>query len=249
MNNNNLNVVILAAGKGTRMKTELPKCAVKLKEVPFILHVLKTCKELGASKVVVVVGYKREVIKEVIENSIYRDFVSFAYQEEQLGTAHAVKVCKDALFGVEGTTIITCGDMPLVKKEQFEKLLSYHDAHHDKLTILSSIFQNPFGYGRIVRDEKNHVKAIVEEKEATDELREIKEINTGLYAVDTKSLFAALEKVDNNNSKGEYYLTDIVKIMHEDAIVDACIVDYDYHLTGINTKEQLEEVESLMDKE
>lgn len=236
------NVIILAAGKGTRMKSELPKCACPILGKPMIKYLVDDCIEAGIDNIIVVVGYKREIIKDVLKdyNNIY-----YAYQEEQLGTGHACMVAKELLENVMGSTVIVPGDMPLVGKDNLINLLKYHEENNLSMTILSSMFDNPFSYGRIVR-ENNNVTAIVEEKECTEEQKLIKEINTGLYAVDNKTLFKALDLIDNNNSKNEYYLTDIVKVISKTDRVDAVVLPYDYHLTGINDLETLSYVEEKL---
>lgn len=235
-------VIILAAGKGTRMKSDLPKCACLILGKPMITYLVDACIEAGIENIVVVVGYKREIIKDVLKN--YEN-ISYAYQEEQLGTGHACMVTKDLLSNVTGSTIIIPGDMPLVGKDNLINLLKYHDENKLAMTILSSIFENPFSYGRIVRD-NNNVTAIIEEKECNDEQKLIKEINTGLYVVDNKMLFEALDLIDNNNSKNEYYLTDIVKVISKTAKVDAVVLPYDYHLVGINDLDTLAYVEEKL---
>lgn len=233
------NVIILAAGKGTRMKSELPKCACPILGKPMITYLVDSCIEAGIDNIIVVVGYKREIIKEVLKD--YPN-ISYAYQEEQLGTGHACMVIKELLSNIDGSTVIVPGDMPLVGKDNLVNLLKYHEENNLSMTILSSIFENPFSYGRIVRT-NNNVTAIVEEKECNDDQKLIKEINTGLYVVDNKTLFEALELIDNKNSKNEYYLTDIVKVISKSKKVDAVVAAYDYHLTGINDLAALAYVE------
>lgn len=239
------NVIILAAGKGTRMKSELPKCACPILGKPMIQYLVEACLDAEIDNIIVVVGYKRDIIKEVL-----KDYpkISYAYQEEQLGTGHACMVTKALLENVEGSTIIIPGDMPLVGKDNLVNVLNYHIENNLSMTILSSIFENPFSYGRIVRT-NNLVTGIVEEKEATEEQKLIKEINTGLYVVDNQTLFSSLALIDNNNSKNEYYLTDIVKIISKDKKVDAIVGDYDYHLSGINDLETLHFVEEKLKSE
>lgn len=233
------NIIILAAGKGTRMQSELPKCACPILGKPMIEYLIDSCIEIGIQNIIVVVGYKKEIIQEILKK--YTN-IKYAYQDEQLGTGHACMVTKDLLENENGSTIIVPGDMPLVGVTNFKNLINYHNETSSSMTILSSMFDNPTGYGRIVR-ENGCVTSIVEEKEATLEQKQIKEINTGLYAVDNQLLFKALDKIDNNNSKNEYYLTDIVKILSKSHRVDALVVPYDYHLTGINDLVTLDYVE------
>ena len=239
------NVIILAAGKGTRMKSELPKCACEILGKPMIKYLVDACLEANIDNIIVVVGYKKEIIKEVLKD--YSN-ISYAYQDEQLGTGHACMVTKDLLKNVTGSTVIVPGDMPLVGKEHLSNLIKYHEDNKLSMTILSSIFENPFSYGRIVRT-NNLVTSIVEEKEATPEEKLIKEINTGLYVVDNQTLFSSLEQIDNDNSKHEYYLTDIVKVISKNNSVDAVVCEYDYHLTGINDLDTLKFVEEKLKSE
>ena len=132
--------------------------------------------------------------------------------------------------------------MPLIGAENIKKLVDYHEKNHNAMTIASCIFENPYSYGRIIRNKDNNVVSIVEEKEATEEQKKVKEINTALYAVDNQLLFSSLDQINNNNNKGEYYLTDIVSILSKDHKVDALVYDYDYHLVGINDPDTLQEV-------
>ena len=233
--------IILAAGKGTRMHSDLPKCAHLVLGKPMINHVVDACKESGIDDIVVVVGYKREVIMDLLKKETK---VRFAFQDDQLGTGHAVKCTKELLEREEGDTVILPGDMPLIGNVNITKLMEEQKKNHNAMTILTAIFDNPFSYGRIVRI-NNNVVGIVEEKEATEQEKLIKEINTGLYVVDNKLLFESLELINNNNAKGEYYLTDIVGILSNNYKVGSLVSNYDYHLMGINDIPTLEKVEYL----
>lgn len=237
-----LHAIILAAGKGTRMHTELPKCACKVLGKPMINHVVDSLIEAGIKDIVVIVGYKKDIIMDLLKNN---PEVRFALQEEQLGTGHAVKCAKELLKDEDGNTIILPGDMPLIGKDNILKLLNNQIENNNQMTILSSIFENPFSYGRLIRDESNNVIGIIEEKEATPEQKLIKEINTGLYVVDNKLLFSSLDKINNNNIKGEYYLTDIVSILAKEYRVNSLVASYDYRLMGINDLDTLAKVEEM----
>lgn len=234
------NAIILAAGKGTRMNQDAPKCACCVLGKPMIKHLVDTLKEVGIKNIIVVVGYKKEYIIDILKD----DEVEFVTQEEQLGTGHACLMAEVKLAGCFGDTLIIPGDMPLVGANNIKKLLEKHQDDNNKMTILSSVFENPFSYGRIIK-ENNNVCAIVEEKEATDSQKLIKEVNSGLYIVDNKLLFESLHMIDNNNSKNEYYLTDIVKVLSNNHRVGTLCVDYDYRLMGINDVPTLNEVERL----
>ena len=235
------NAIILAAGKGTRMHQEIPKCACKVLGKPMINHLVDTLKELSFDNITIVVGYQKEVIIDLLKD----EKVEFVVQEEQLGTGHACKMAYDKLKDFDGDTLILAGDMPLVGTNNINLIMNYHNENNYAMTILSALFENPFSYGRIIRDNNNNVTDIIEEKEATDAQKLIKEINTGLYVVDNKILFETLKLINNNNNKGEYYLTDIVNIISKNNPVGAYCAEYDYRLMGINDVKTLELVESL----
>ncbi len=206
--------IILAAGKGTRMKTCLPKCAYPLLRKPMIAYIVENLKNTGLlDELVVVVGHKKEVIKDILNST-----VSYAYQEEQLGTGHAVMMAKETIKDEEGYTIILPGDMPLIDEGVIGKAINAHIEAKNDLTVVSAIYEDPYGYGRIIRNGHNLLDSIVEENDASDEQRKIKEVNSGMYIVRTDLLFEALNKVSNKNARGEYYLTDIVKILKLDGL-------------------------------
>lgn len=237
--------IILAAGKGTRMKVELPKCAVSILGKPMIKHIVDACITAGISKIVVIVGYKKEVIIDILKD--YSNVV-FAEQVEQLGTGHACLMGLPYLNDDVGSTIIINGDMPCVGSVNIKRILDVHANNHFDMTVTSCIFDNPFSYGRIVKDSLNNVVSITEELDATEEEKLIKEVNVGLYCVNTQLLKEYLPKIDNNNIKNEYYLTDLVKLLSKNHLVGSNVVDYDYHIMGINDLETLAIVESLAKK-
>jgi len=235
--------IILAAGKGTRMKTCLPKCAYPLLKKPMIAYIVENLKNTGLlDELVVVVGHKKEVMMEILGDS-----VSYAYQEEQLGTGHAVMMAKDLITVMEGNTIILPGDMPLIDESVLKEAITVHYNDDFDLTLVSTIVEEPFGYGRILRNGDNQLDAIVEEHEATPEQQLIKEINTGIYIVKNNVLFEALDKVDNKNKKGEYYLTDIVNILkNEHAKIGTYILKTSYKAMGVNDLYSLSIAESKL---
>ena len=234
------NAIILAAGKGTRMLSELPKCAYPFYGKPMIVYIINMCKKIQIDDICVVVGHKKESIENLLQ-----DKVKYAYQKEQLGTANAVLAAKDFLEKHnEGITFIFPGDMPLIDGDVINNLIREHIENNNDLTILTTQIKNPTGYGRIIRQDGQIIK-IIEEKDADDSVKAINEINTGLYCITTNLLEKALSKVDNNNNKGEYYLTDIVKILSGDKKVKAYLTEYDFKLTGINDLYTL----SLVEKE
>ena len=234
------NAIILAAGKGTRMLSELPKCAYPFYGKPMIVYIINMCKKIQIDDICVVVGHKKESIENLLQ-----DKVKYAYQKEQLGTANAVLAAKDFLEKHnEGITLIFPGDMPLIDGDVINNLIREHIENNNDLTILTTQIKNPTGYGRIIRQDGQIIK-IIEEKDADDSVKAINEINTGLYCITTNLLEKSLSKVDNKNNKGEYYLTDIVKILSGDKKVKAYLTEYDFKLTGINDLYTL----SLVEKE
>ena len=222
------NAIILAAGKGTRMKTELPKCAFPLLKKPMVTYIIEALESINIDQIICVVGHKKEVLQDIL-----KDRVKYAIQEEQLGTVHAVKCALDFIDD-NGYTIILPGDTPLIDKEILDQLIEVHKSNKNDFTIGTIVLDNPFGFGRIVRDSSNSVLRIVEEKDASEEERKIKEINTGLFLVDNKLLKKALLEIKNNNAKGEYYLTDIVEILSKEAKIGTFTIKDTYKLNGIN---------------
>ncbi len=235
--------IILSAGKGTRMNSELPKGAFMLIDKPMVVHAVDNLLNAGVLDINVVVGHLSEVIIEVLKDKE----VSFSHQAVQSGTGSAVKCAKDHLYGKGGETIIVPSDMPLITPEIISKLFEYHKGNNNDLTVLSTYLDNPFSYGRIVRDNGN-IKAIVEEKDASDEIKAIKEINSGVMVVSNKLLFDELDKLNNNNAKGEYYLTDLVMIMNNDGYKVGCYTTLDSEsLHGVNDRLMLSEVEEILE--
>ena len=222
------NAIILAAGKGTRMKTELPKCAFPLLKKPMVTYIIEALESINIDQIICVVGHKKEVLQDIL-----KDRVKYAIQEEQLGTGHAVKCALDFIDD-NGYTIILPGDTPLIDKEILDQLIEVHKSNKNDFTIGTIVLENPFGFGRIVRDSSNSVLRIVEEKDASEEERKIKEINTGLFLVDNYLLKKALLEIKNNNAKGEYYLTDIVEILSKEAKIGTFTIKDTYKLNGIN---------------
>ncbi|WP_336990688.1 bifunctional UDP-N-acetylglucosamine diphosphorylase/glucosamine-1-phosphate N-acetyltransferase GlmU [Bacillus infantis] len=234
--------VILAAGQGTRMKSKLYKVLHPVCGKPMVQHVVDQVSNLHIEKIVTIIGHGAELVKSQLG-----DASSYALQEEQLGTAHAVMQAKDALEGKEGVTIVVCGDTPLIKAETMESLFHHHEETGAKATILTAIAPDPAGYGRIVRNEEGHVEKIVEHKDATEQERSITEINTGTYCFDNASLFRALNNVSNDNVQGEYYLPDVIEILKtEGETVSAFATgDFDESL-GVNDRVALSQAERIM---
>lgn len=233
----NFNAIILAAGKGTRMKSDLPKCAFPFFGKPMITYIIKSCQKAGIQDICVVVGHKKEEIMNILNDS-----VEYACQEEQLGTGHAVLCAKEFYSNKDGVTLIFPGDMPLIDYHTINNLVNQHISSGNDLTVVTTIVDDPTGYGRIVR-KSGQIAKIVEEKDATQSQKQIKEINTGLYCVNTNLLKDALLKIKNDNSKHEYYLTDIIEILSTTNKVNSFIETNDFKLTGINDLFTLSEVE------
>lgn len=234
--------VILGAGMGTRMKSEVPKVMHKVMGKTMIEHI--TCALEGANikKLVVITGHKAELVEACLGER-----AEYATQIKQLGTAHAVMMAKHLLADLEGTTVVVNGDGPLLTTETLERLFQKHEQSGAKLTMLTAIPENPFGLGRIVRDANEKVLRIVEQKDASPEELLITEINPGVACYDNKVLFEALAKVGNDNAQGEYYLTDLVEIIagmgHQ---VEAVISDDFEETLGVNDRVQLAEAGRTM---
>jgi bifunctional UDP-N-acetylglucosamine pyrophosphorylase / glucosamine-1-phosphate N-acetyltransferase len=223
--------IILAAGKGTRMKTELPKCAYPLLKKPMIAYIIENIQlSHVADEIIVVVGHKKEVIQEILG-----DQVRYALQTEQLGTGHAVMVCESLVQDLDGHTMILPGDMPLVDTKTIEHAFLEHITQQHDLTVLTTKIEDPTGYGRIIRNEQGVLESIIEHHEATPIQKEVNEVNTGVYIVNNRLLFEALKKIDNNNSKKEYYLTDIIAILkHQQQKLGTYFVKESYKTMGVN---------------
>lgn len=221
--------MILAAGKGTRMKTKLPKCAFPILKKPMIEYLVESVEASQIDETCVVVGHKREVIENLLAGR-----VSFAYQDKQLGTGHAALAAKDALGDLEGTTLILLGDMPLIDEQLIDNILTTHEKMGNDLTVMTTNYLDPTGYGRIIRDKYGKIESIVEDKECTEEQRNIQEVNTGIYAIDNQYLFKVLNKIKKSAYKNEYYLTDIVHIMRQDYQVGTYTIRDSQYVMGVN---------------
>jgi len=221
--------LILAAGKGTRMQSELPKCAYPILRKPMVEYIIENMEQSKIDEIALIVGHKKEYLVELFGNRVL-----YANQSEQLGTGHAVLSAQKLLKEKDGITFIIPGDTPLVTNILIDKILSAHNEMGNDLTIVSMIVDNPKSYGRIVRDEYNTIIKIVEENDCNPIEKQIKEVNTGIYVVDNKKLFNALEKIKLNDKKKEYYLTDIVSIMYKENKVNSFIVRDPQLTMGIN---------------
>lgn len=201
-------VVVLAAGKGTRMKSKLYKVLHKVCGKTMVEHVVDAARGVNPAKIVTVVGTGAGEVEKVLDGKS-----DFAFQEKQLGTGDAVMTAKEELGDKDGATLVVTGDTPLFTTETFDGLFKYHAEKGNAATVLTAETPNPFGYGRIIRDDQGNVLRIVEQKDGKPEELKVKEINTGVFCFDNKKLFEALKHVDNNNAQGEYYLTDVLEIL------------------------------------
>ncbi|WP_050636854.1 bifunctional UDP-N-acetylglucosamine diphosphorylase/glucosamine-1-phosphate N-acetyltransferase GlmU [Candidatus Stoquefichus sp. SB1] len=232
--------VVLAAGKGTRMKSEKPKVVHEVLYKPMINHVVDELKALGVDETIVVVGHGAQQVEAIVDD------VTFVYQNEQLGTGHAVLQAKDKLADKEGITLVLCGDAPLVRKETLQGIIDYHQQNHNQATVMSADCDTSTHYGRIIKDNEQ-VKGIVEFKDLLESQMDITEMNTGEYCFDNQALFDALSKVTNQNAQNEYYLTDVIGIMNEQGLkVDAFKIDDFNEVGGINDRVALAEATQIL---
>ena len=244
MSNNEMKAVILAAGKGTRLQTEgntLPKVMRLAAGKPLLAHVLNALEFIPPRDCVIVVGYQKESVIEAFPG------YTFAEQEEQLGTGHAVMAAFSQLEGYNGSLLVCCGDMPLIKRETYLALIQAHSASNNTCTILSGTSDLDLPYGRILRDENGDFCGMVEDKDATPEQKNIKELNSGVYVFDAMALRGVLSELKSDNAQGEYYLTDAPVLLKKHGHkVGVCFRDLGYEIIGVNTPEQLLQTEELL---
>lgn len=242
MDRTNTGAIILAAGKGTRMKSDLPKVLHKIGDKALAEYVIDAVKDAGIEKICLVIGYQADRVKE----SIHRD-VEYAYQEEQLGTGHAVMCAKDFLDKCKDVLVL-CGDTPLVTGDTIKALMDFHRKEGNYVTVLSAIMDDPTGYGRIVRDAQGNFVKNVEHKDATEEERKICEINSGMYIFNSKELKEGLGSLTTDNAQGEYYLPDVITAIRDKGLkVGAFSAKDPQDIFGINTVEQLEAAKRIID--
>jgi UDP-N-acetylglucosamine diphosphorylase/glucosamine-1-phosphate N-acetyltransferase len=243
-----LAIIILAAGKGKRMNMpDMPKVMAQMDGTPLIGHVLRAVEPLNPEHIIVVVGHHKEIVTDYVKKE-FGNYIRFAEQKEQLGTGHAVMQAMPFLSEFLGTVLILTGDTPLITTttllsftEEFERYKAVLYA-----ATLSATTDNPFGYGRIIRTESDEFMGIVEEKDATPEQKEIQEINTGIFLVRAQALSQALDEIQNDNAQGEYYLTDIIRILrsHNATVMAVKAADFS-EFQGINTIQELEKAEDI----
>lgn len=233
--------VILAAGKGTRMKSDLPKVMSLIGGRPLIHYVLDATLAAGIEDVIVVYGYKGEMVTASLKDRPVR----MVEQAEQLGTGHAVRMTASLLAEGDGPVLVLAGDIPLVRAATMKRLIEHHRATAATVTVLTTDMPDPAGYGRIVRDEAGRVTAIVEDRDATPAQKAVREINSSIYAFDRGFLLPALDRIRAENAQKEYYLTDTVHLaVQEGRRVEGLKVDDPREVSGVNTVEQLKELEA-----
>ncbi|HLM01188.1 MAG TPA: bifunctional UDP-N-acetylglucosamine diphosphorylase/glucosamine-1-phosphate N-acetyltransferase GlmU [Pyrinomonadaceae bacterium] len=246
----NLDVLILAAGLGTRMRSNLAKVLHRLDGRPLINHVCRTATALAPRKVYVVIGHQGEEVKQAVLEELDAAHAEFVWQNEQLGTGHAVNSARRFLENEDSILMVLSGDVPMIRAETLAGIVRQHQTHRGRgaaCTILTVKLDDPTGYGRIVRDEAGLFGKIVEQKDADDDERKIKEINAGIYCFNTKKLFSALSRVKNENAQGEYYLTDVPELLKADGEDIAIYPHPDAHeIEGINDRVQLADMERVL---
>lgn len=238
----NLMVIILAAGKGTRMKSALPKVLHQVGGKPMVQQVLDAAVFTGADKKVVVIGFGAQSVADALAGQ-----AEFVVQAEQLGTGHAVMQAREELAAFDGTVMVLCGDTPLLTGELLAKLRAEHEQQQAAATVLTAVMPDPAGYGRVIRNGAGQVEKIVEHKDASQAELAVSEINTGIYCFAAQKLLAALEGLTCNNAQGEYYLTDVVAILNQQSHKVWAVSAEDYRETlGINSRMQLAEAEGIV---
>jgi bifunctional UDP-N-acetylglucosamine pyrophosphorylase / glucosamine-1-phosphate N-acetyltransferase len=237
-----ITAVVLAAGKGTRMKSARAKVLHEVFFRPMIHHVLLAINEAEIDRCAVIIGHQRQEVLQVLDGYPITPVV----QEEQLGTGHAV-LCAETACGPADQVMILCGDTPLIQAATLRAMIAAHRQQRASLTLMTTLLDQPFGYGRILSDEQGKVLAIVEEKDATDEQRRIREINAGIYLVDRAVLFDTLRRVGNDNSQGEMYLTDIVAIANRNGLtVHKFVHSQAIDVLGVNSRIELAQAQATL---
>jgi UDP-N-acetylglucosamine diphosphorylase/glucosamine-1-phosphate N-acetyltransferase len=240
-----ISTLILAAGKGTRMKSDLVKVLHPLRGKPLLTYSLDVARAVGSKKIVVVVGHQADLVRERFKNQ--RLF--FVEQVQQLGTGHAVLQAKDHFDGYRGTILILCGDVPCLKASTVQHFIAHHFEEHAVVTVMSTILDDPGSYGRVVTGMQGEVLKIVESRDASPDEKKIREINTGIYCADSRFLFEAVSEIRNDNAQREYYLTDIIEIARQkDLRVRSFIAPDPIEVMGINTPEDLERAGCYQEK-
>ena len=241
-----LKSIILAAGKGTRMKSDMPKVLHTIFDKTLVGYVIEAVNNTGlADENYVIVGHQAERVEEYI-NANYKN-AKCVLQSPQLGTGHAVSMAMPYLNDFDGEVVILCGDTPLITSETIKEFVEYHREIKSDLTVMSAIFENPTNYGRIIRNQDGSLNSIVEEKDATLEQKAVKEINAGIYCINWAKIKPAFNELTSNNAQGEYYLTDIIKWGNEKNLsVNAYTLKNNEEIFGINSKAHLAEASKML---
>jgi bifunctional UDP-N-acetylglucosamine pyrophosphorylase / glucosamine-1-phosphate N-acetyltransferase len=238
-----IHVVVLAAGQGTRMKSRLPKVLHRIAGKPLIEHVLRTAEAVNPATVTLVVGHGADMVRASIGN---RPKIWYVVQEPQLGTAHALQQAEAMLSGGTGTLLLLSGDVPMLRPSTLQRLVETHRGAGAAATVATALVDRPYGYGRIVRT-KGRIARIVEERDASADVRQIREINSGIYAFDLRPLFDALRAIAAQNAQGEYYLTDLVAVYRRRKLrVETLLVEDPQEIRGINSRTELAEVSRIV---
>jgi bifunctional UDP-N-acetylglucosamine pyrophosphorylase / glucosamine-1-phosphate N-acetyltransferase len=236
-------VVVLAAGKGTRMRSTLPKVLHQAAGLPLIEHVLRNADSLDPATIVVVVGHGAAAVERTV---VPRPGLQFARQEPQLGTGHALLQAESALRGQVGTVVLLSGDVPLLRAGTLRRLIEHHQAQQAAATVVTAVMDDPTGYGRIVR-EGGKIVAIVEHRDASGDERAIREINSGIYAFDAAPVFDALRAIGSSNAQGEYYLPDLVRIYRRQGLaVETMVLEDPMEISGVNSRKELADVAAAL---
>ncbi|KPL03878.1 MAG: hypothetical protein AMJ90_02925 [candidate division Zixibacteria bacterium SM23_73_2] len=235
--------VVLAAGKGKRMKSNIPKVMHKIRGRPLIDYLVSTLEDLKIPKIILVVGYKKKMVFDFFK---HKDFV-FVEQKKLLGTGHAVLQTKKLLEDFDGEVLILFGDVPFISGTTIENLVKTHRRTKAQATVLTAVLDQPKGYGRIIRREDGSLEKIVEDKDASPKEKKIKEMNTGIFCFNSRYLFPALQKIKKENQQGEYYLTDTVDILRKQKHKVSAFVTRDpKEILGVNSMKQLKYLGKLM---
>ena len=244
--NKDIKAVILAAGKGTRMKSNTPKVLHQIFGKPLLGYVLDNVKNI-TNEAFVIVGHHAEEVTKFVEKNY--SAAKTVLQSPQLGTGHAVSMVCPSLDNFDGQVIILCGDTPLITEKTLTEFIEYHNSNNSDLTVMSTIFENPTNYGRIIRENNNSLKCIVEEKDATPEQKAVKEVNAGIYCLNWSKIKPAFSQLTSNNAQGEYYLTDIIAWGKKNSLnVNAYILENSDEIYGINSRLNLAEATRIMNK-
>jgi UDP-N-acetylglucosamine diphosphorylase/glucosamine-1-phosphate N-acetyltransferase len=242
----NVAVIILAAGLGTRMKSNKAKVLHEIHSRPMILYVVETARKVAGDDVIVVIGNQAEKVRAIVSETAQ---TLFAYQEQQLGTAHAVMCAVPHIPAHCDEVVVLCGDVPLIQPETITDLIEDHLKSARDISLLAVELENPYGYGRVEYDVKCQVCGIIEEADATDEQKQIKLINAGIYCINKRFLLDALPKIESNNAQGELYLTDIMGIGYRENKEMGVRVGNDHlQILGVNNCQDLEAVDAIMEK-